>query len=532
MGQPPAPATETPDSAPPAEPTQPAAQPPASPAVLPPAANEPPKEGVLPTAPSNTAPPKPIVTAVTPDDTLVEEDRKPPEVKEAPLQVPESGFFLGTYGRIVTATDLRKRPGRDADIVARGSRLDESPYFELDVQRQDYWKVTGSTTRAVITLGTQSPMFHYTGNFDISMAVRNLYLEERDLFVKGLSAWVGSRMYRGDDAYLLDFWPLDNLNTVGAGARYDLPSGRTFVALHYGMNQPTTGFFRQTVTRTPALEQPGASQVNVLDRQRFIASLKASHVIPIGRTAGIKGVLYGEVHDAPSGQRETVRPGIFEDVPGDFGYVIGAQIGAFTGADASHVNLFIRYAGGMAAYGEFGSPYQLGLDRTSSGAGELRVTLSGNWETGPLGLMLAGYVRSFRNASEDLDFDDVDEGILVARPHLFLSESGGIAAEVSYQAQQRGVLSTPASEPGAALPSPGGPHHASLVRFGLIPFLSPAGKGSYSRPQIRLIYLVTHRDDGAKALYPRDDVFGLRTWEHFLGVGVEWWFNAQTTYGG
>jgi maltoporin len=287
------------------------------------------------------------------------------------------------------------------------------------------------------------------------------------------------------------------------------------------------------VQRTPALNQPGASNVNVLDRQRLILSAKASHIFSIGKTAGLKTVLYGEAHDVSSGQRETARPGIFEDVPGDGGYVVGAQIGAFTGKDASHVNLFIRYAGGMAAYGEFGSPTQLAPDRTSAGAGEFRVALSGNFETGPLGVMLAGYVRSFRNASPDLDFDDVDEGIIIARPHFFFGEYGGLAAEVSYQAQQRGVLATPQTQAGAPVPLPdAGPHHASLVRFGLIPFLNPAGKGDYSRPQLRLIYLATRRDDGARALYPRDEVFGLRTWEHFFGVGVEWWFNAQTTYGG
>ena len=73
---------------------------------------------------------------------------------------------------------------------------------------------------------------------------------------------------------------------------------------------------------------------------------------------------------------------------------------------------------------------------------------------------------------------------------------------------------------------------AGITRFGIIPFLNPAGKGSYSRPQLRLMYVLTHRDNGARALYPQDDMFSLRTWEHFFGAGVEWWFNAQTTYGG
>lgn len=446
--------------------------------------------------------------------------------------IPETGFFLGSYGRAVSATDLRKRPGRDADIVARGSRLDESSYVEIDVQRQDYWKATGATTRAVVTLGATGPLFHYNADFTIRMAVRNLFLQANNIATKGLSAWVGSRMYRGDDSYLLDFWPLDNLNTMGGGLRYDLASGRTFFAWHAGLNQPMTGYFKQLTTRTPPLNQPGTTTISVLDRQKFISSFKASHIIPRGK-GGIKLVGYAEIHDVPSGQRETEIKGTFETLPNDTGGVIGAQIGAFAGTNPSHVNLFIRYAGGVAAYGEFGTPTQLAPDRSTTGARELWITMSGNWEIGPLGLMGAAYFRSFRNASPALDFADVDEGIVMARPHFFMSHWGGLAIEASYQAQQRGIRAQVQSKPGEPIPLPSNePFLAGVTRFGIIPFLSPAGKGSYSRPQIRMMYVLTHRDDAARTLYAKDDLFSLRTWEHFFGVGVEWWFNAQTTYGG
>jgi maltoporin len=460
-------------------------------------------------------------------------DTAPKQKESTPKEnAPETGFFLGSYGRAVSATDFRKRPGRDADIVARGSRLDEGSYVEIDVQRQDYWKATGATTRAVVTLGASGPLFHYNADFTVRMAVRNLFLQANNIMTKGFSAWVGSRMYRGDDSYLLDFWPLDNLNTMGGGVRYDFASGRTFVAWHAGLNQPNTGFFRQLATRTPPLNQPGSTTVAVLDRQKFITSFKASHIIPRGK-GGVKLVGYGEIHDVPSGQRETEVKGTFETLPGDNGGVIGAQIGAFTGTDASHVNLFIRYAGGAAAYGEFGTPTQLAPDRTSTGARELWITMSGNWEIGNLGLMGAAYIRSFRNASPALDFADVDEGIVMARPHFFLADWGGVALEGSYQAQQRGVRSQVQSLPGQAIPLPSNePLFAGVTRIGVIPFLNPAGKGSYSRPQLRLMYVLTHRDEAARTLYAKDDFFSIREWEHFFGVGVEWWFNAQTTYGG
>lgn len=453
----------------------------------------------------------------------------PPPVPPPPAapEDPKSGFAFGSYGRMIAATDFHGRPGRDADLVAHGSRLDEGNYVELELRRDDYWKITRSTTRLVATLAVASPVFHYTGDFNVKMAVRNLYLEARDIGGTNLSVWAGSRMYRGDDIYLLDWWPLDNLNTMGGGARYDF-SRDTYLAAHFGVSHPSSDFYAQQVNRPPVFNQPGAAAVQVLDRQRFIGSLKLSHIVRLGETGGLKGVAYSEVHQLPSGQREIKNePGMFDPVPGDLGWVVGAQLGAFTGKRDAHVNLFVRYARGLAAYGDFATPNQLAPDKTTSGAREFVAALGGNYEIGPFGVMLGAYLRSFRDASPALDFSDVDEGIFALRPHVFFGELGGLAVEASYQAQQRGVVA-----PGAATGTPGsGPLAAHLFRFGVIPFISPAGRGDYSRPQIRLIYCLTSRDAAARALYPQDDVFSLRSLEHFFGFGAEWWFNSSS-YGG
>jgi len=56
--------------------------------------------------------------------------------------------------------------------------------------------------------------FHYTGRFEAQVALRNLYVETGAC---GWTFWVGERMFRGDDIYLLDYWPLDNVNTLGGG---------------------------------------------------------------------------------------------------------------------------------------------------------------------------------------------------------------------------------------------------------------------------------------------------------------------------
>ena len=56
----------------------------------------------------------------------------------------------------------------------------------------------------------------------------------------------------------------------------------------------------------------------------------------------------------------------------------------------------------------------------------------------------------------------------------------------------------------------------------------PAGRGDFSRPQFRAIYMLTSRNKGAQAMYPVDDVFSLRSIEHFFGIGAEWWFNSSS----
>ncbi|MEZ4379849.1 MAG: carbohydrate porin [Nannocystaceae bacterium] len=433
------------------------------------------------------------------------------------------GFHFGSYGRVVTGGDATGRPIRNADIVAFGSRLDESTYAELEVRREDYWEATDSYTRMVMTLAMANPVFHYTGNFDVTMAIRNLYLESADLGVKGLRIWMGSRMYRGDDIYLLNFWPLDNLNTVGGGVGYYFKT-RTSLKLHAGLNQPHSGWFKQGIDRPLPLNQLGATEVALLDRQKGIASAKLDHVFAIGDGGGIKATGYGELHWTGAGQRE-IADQIYEELPADKGFVTGAQVSAFTGKRSTHLNLIARYAGGLGAYGEFNAPYQLNLERTSKGARELLFAASGNYERGPFGVMLGAYYRLFRDASPALDYHDLNEGIVIARPQVWLTKKRwlGLALEGSFQAQQRGV--TILDEAGQATPL-----FAKVSRIGVIPFVSPGGQGAFTRPHLQLIYLLTARDAAARSLYAPEDVFARRGVDHFIGITAEWWFGSTSYF--
>ena len=87
------------------------------------------------------------------------------------------GFHFGSYGRVGYSGDLREgSAGRSINVVSHGPRLEEPPYAELDLgyslQRPD-----ALSFKLLFTLGLLEDLFHYTGTFELKLALRNLYAE-------------------------------------------------------------------------------------------------------------------------------------------------------------------------------------------------------------------------------------------------------------------------------------------------------------------------------------------------------------------
>ncbi len=479
--------------------------------------------------PDTTATPKVAETAVVPAKPSTEKATLPP----VPVEQPHKGSFeFGSYGRMIAATDGQGGPGADADIVARGTRMDEGNYAEAELRREDHWDGTGIDTSIVITLAIASPVFHYSGDFELNAAIRNLFLEARNVGVEGLSAFVGSRMVRGDDIYALDYWPLDNLNLLGGGAAYRHKAG-FFGQLTVGATQPDVPFFKQTVLRPAPLDQFGATPVALLNRQKLIGAAKVGYGYKFGELApgakdtraGIKAALYGEGHALPEGEREEEPGGLVEQLPSDGGFVLGGQFTAYTGKRDTHISLFFRYASDLAAYGQFANPGQLTAEKTTDGAREMVAAIGGNAEVDFFGVLAGAYFRSFRDATPTLNYDDVDEGAVVLRPTFFFGEIAGVSLEGTFEVAQRGVIY---QDPDDTEKAPEGPALASMFRIGLMPFISPAGRGNFSRPHIRAIYNLGVRSSVARLLYPEDHPYRERELEHFIGLGAEWWFNSSS----
>jgi maltoporin len=417
---------------------------------------------------------------------------------------------------VTVASDLRGRSGQPANLVAHGPRLDLPSYAELQF---NYDMVFGRVrARTVITLAVNENLFHFTGRFDGTFAVRNLYLEAQGVFSPHLSLWVGSRMYRGDDVYLLNWWPLDNLNTVGGGARYEF-AGRVVLQAQVGMNRLDDPYQLQSIRIAPR-EGFGPQQALLLDRPRLLASAKATYFLqPLTARAGFKLSLYGELHSMAAGVRQTNDAGARELLPADGGTVLGAQLGGWTGERSTFFNVWVRYARGLGAYGDLRVPVSQGTARTAERAEEFLVAAAGNWERGAFGVLLGAYARYFRDADPSVfSRGALWEGAVAVRPTVWFGEHLGLSLEGSYQRIVYNALD-PVTGDGAA--------QGSLFRVGVVPFVTPGGRGNFTRPHLQVIYAATVRDDGARRLYAPDDPFGFNSVEHFLGLGTEWWFNSS-----
>jgi maltoporin len=423
-----------------------------------------------------------------------------------------AGFHFGTYGRVGFSWDLSEGSrGKPVTVVTHGPRLEEPSYAELDL---GYHLDRGDdlSFRVLFTVGMFEELFHYDGDLDATLAVRNLYLQADHVVIPHLSLWAGSRMYRGDDIYLLDFWPLDELNTLGGGAILRL--GRTVLQLHTGVNRLDDPYQLQVI-EVPS-PRFGTQDVTVLDRQRTIISAKAVHHVPDlpARLAG-KIAVYGELHHLPSGTRR--RDLDTEDLPDDFGWLCGLQLGVWGFGPHSFVNLWARVAGGLAAYDELAVPRGLGLDKRTTGAREALVALSSNYERGWLGIMFGGYARYFRDADGNAtDPDDGWEGVVAFRPHLFITRNAHQMFEVSYQVRRPAGL------------DPGTETHLvpSVLKLSVMPAVSWE-RGTYARPQLRLVYTLSYLDEDARLLYPERDPRHGEAIQHFIGLQAEWWYNSS-----
>lgn len=436
--------------------------------------------------------------------------------KEKAADLPPA-FQFGSYGRLQIGTDLQGRTGRQTNVVARGPRLIEPSYQELyfHYRMLDPKGEAGTTARLVATLALGEEAFHYTGDFDVSLAVRNMFVQIDDLFWKDFSVWAGSRMYRGDDIYLLDYWPLDNLNTLGGGFQFKVQ--KLEVALHVGVNRLDNDYQLQII-ESPSFDAVGAVSDETLDRQRSIVSLRLTY--PILDNGLVR--LYAERHDLPSGEEQELDTGATYAWPRDSGWVVGAQLKGWAPRNGLSGSLWLKFGQGLGAYGEMTTPFGLSLDRKAGDAKLFTAAFSGNLARRRFAIPLAAYVSVFRDASGlENNARDYEEFVVNIRPTVFILKQLHLALDASYQLRAPHTFSDDNTTP----------RRAQVAQVGLMPSFVPSGDGWLGRPAIRAIYAIRFLNaDARQQIYGRADERFERGIDHFLGLSVEWWFNSNGGY--
>jgi maltoporin len=501
------------------KPAEPAPAPAPAPAPTTPSpSTEPPPEGTPPT--SSPLEQKPVAVPLSAPVVV-----QPPPSSAPPVKAdPDNGFRFGSYGRVLAGDDLRGGKPEEIAIVAHAPRIVEASYLELDTS-YGFTTEQGLELRPVITLAFDGTLFHDTGEFDAHPALRNMYLDAQ--VTHELSAWAGSRMYRGDDIYLLDYWPLDDQNIVGGGVYMHHPIGQqgggdaVELAVAGGLNRLNDPFQYQVIEVANPIQ--GETSVLQLNRQRAIASASAAYIKDGGPgNLSIKTKVHGELHELGSGDFKN-DDGTLTHMPADSGYLVGAEVSlyGFQPVDSKfrrHVNLFVRYAKGLAAFDELQPPTSLGPDRTVSRANEFSFGIAGNYDHALGNVMLGFLTRDFNDSTGEDSSSTGWEYAADIRPLAKLGKGFFAGADLSYQARfPRGLnnITLRAEDPAV---------------FEIAPMLvfSPMGPSGYDRPELRLVYRAAHLNEGALDLYVPDDPRHSHEWVHFVGVQAEWWFNSTT----
>lgn len=439
------------------------------------------------------------------------------EKKEEPAK-----FIFGSYGRVQPSTDLEGGSGRHTNIVSHGSRLEQPTYLELDFVYDFANKPDETDFHLVTTLAFGESLFHDTGVFAALSTIRNLFIRAEGVGYKPLSLWAGSRMYRGDDIYLLDLWPLDDVNLYGAGA--GLRYTDTEVDIHFGLNRLETDW--QVQKREIPSDTFGTETVEWMDRQRIIVGAKATRYFLRKENSdfALKAKLFAEMQSIGSGTRiseRSVNAATEEDriaYPADIGWSAGAQFGAVGLGRNGFLHLMFKYSGGLAAYGTLAEPFGYDIDRKTTKAQEFLTALTGNFEFWRMSVMVGSYARYFVDADPNkYDNDDGWEFILAVRPHIHIHDSLAFGVEVSHQLRKpNGIAPDTAKE---TLPM--------ITKLSLFPIVFKGDSLSYGRPQVRLVYTLSFVNGDARASFPEGDKRRDRQIQHFLGIGAEWWFNTE-----
>lgn len=423
---------------------------------------------------------------------------------------------FGSYGRVGLSASVNGGQAQSPSIVQFGPRLAAGNYLELDFGTSPVSTPYGKTLM-LATLAFDEGLYHYDGQWSSNMALRRFQLTVNELAGSPFYIVIGSQWNRGDDVYLLNFWPLDNVNSTGLSLGY---AGTAFqTQLHIGLSRLNDNHQQQSIEVAAPIF--GAQTALTLDRQRFLSTGSVTRYL-LGTQLQQKVKIYAEYHHLPSGE-ETLgnNPDQTIRLADDRGTLVGIQYGLWGFGDQSHINVFARFATGMAAYDELASAQAVNRDRRSVDAYESRLALSANLQSEYLSVMLGGYGRVFNDGDVNTeDFDDRQELSVVLRPMLRLGAFTP-AVEGSLQVSRTNGLN----------PRTGDQSLAQVIQIAALPAITFAqNPDAYARPRINGVIAFSMLNPTALSYYAESDPRSTAGTVWFFGATAEWWFGRGGRY--
>ncbi len=412
-------------------------------------------------------------------------------------------FGFTSYGRVGFIFDDDIETGNAFNVVRNGQRWEEAPYQELGFYYRDV--IEGLPIFFKTTLAFRQDLFHFNGDFDIDAALRELYIEVYPH--PDVAIWVGERLYRGDDIYLFDFWPLDELNTLGGGVSWTFLE-KNRLQFHIGANRlEDESFFQFQQVEVPNEDEPGTNEQVFLDRNRIILSATYTRQLPWN----LQTKVHLEYTHLPSGDRQ-LENGTLQELPRENGLRVGGQL-KWNWGDGSFTNLFVTYGLGLGAYDELEIPFGFDQELSIEDSEFVLVGVGGAWNTDYFAAHYGSYFRTFEDSDGVDDADDVDEFIVAVRPEVYLGAYMRLGLEVSYQW----------SAPGGVFAETGSEENPQV--YAITPFVAVnAGKGAFARPQLRAFVGFRGLSDAAQISLSRNRREELDSEELVFGLSAEWWF--------
>jgi maltoporin len=437
------------------------------------------------------------------------------------------GFTMGAYGRVGVDWNFENNGsiGRRLNLNNMGSvggRLEEQDYLELalgtkfGLEKTDDQSFVYFQTRVAVWSNSLS-LIGNTNSSDpggLTFALPELFVEAKNIGGSGINLWAGSRLYRGPDLHIADYFYFNDHSGQGFGAEY---KNTRFVGLFISSTDTSSTlppyFYLNIATGTPS----AALRHRTLWAVEHDFHLNENNVLTV----------LGEAQKLGNGGYGQDTTSIY-NYPSDYGLVMGARLDTKFGLDKKSFNrIALRYGSGIANGGEggntrtwytFGAPNMENLNYK----GAYSVSLvedyfhqlnQRNW----LEAYLIGVVSKGGAEGNGLSptywekevYNRKRELTVGCREAFQVREYLRLLFEAHYSQRQDGDNDW-----------------ASVTKFSFCPTVVPTGVNDFwARPEIRLVTSVAFYNDYAQeTLYsPYLEYVGSQKVGYYFGIKAEFW---------